>query len=317
MNIVVLDGYTLNPGDLSWDKLKSLGTCHIFDRTIPDELLKRAADAEILITNKVEIRAEMIEQLPKLQYIGLSSTGYNVVDIDAAARHNIPVTNVPAYSTLSVAQMVFAHILNLCHHIADHSDSVKRGDWSKSNDFCFWNFPLIELRDRVIGIIGFGRIGQAVAKIADSFGMGVLYYDINPPVEPCNKFENVSLDTIFRRSDILSLHCPLTTETENLINKDRLNRMKQSAFLINTSRGQLVNEQDLADALNAGKIAGAGLDVLSKEPPAPDNPLLSARNCYITPHIAWATKAARIRLMNVVVDNVRCFIDGHVKNRVN
>lgn len=317
MNIVVLDGYTLNPGDLSWAELEKLGNCRIYERTAPGDVLARARDADILIINKVVIGAEEIKHLPNLKYIGLCSTGYNVVDIEAAAERSIPVTNVPAYSTLSVAQMTFAHILNLCHHVAGHSDSVKNGNWSKSPDFCFWNFPLVELQNLTLGIIGFGRIGQNVAVIAEKFGMQILYYDVSEPTAISANFQKADIDTIFHESDILSLHCPLTPDTEHIVNKKRLALMKQTAFLINTSRGQLIDEKALADALNSGRIAGAGLDVLSTEPPAPDNPLLAAKNCYITPHIAWATKAARQRLMNTVVDNLRAFLNGKTVNRVN
>jgi len=317
INIVILDGYTMNPGDLSWAELEKLGNCRIYDRTSPDNVFKRAKDAEILITNKVVIGTKEIAQLPKLKYIGLSSTGYNVVDIDAAARRSIPVTNVPAYSTLSVAQMTFAHILNLCHHVAEHSSSVRNGEWIGSEDFCYWNFPLVELQNLTLGIIGFGQIGQAIAKIVEKFGMHIMYYDISEYSELSINFTKVALNTLFQKSDIVTLHCPLTPETKQLIDKNHLNMMKPTAFLINTSRGQLINEQDLANALNSGQIAGAGLDVLSTEPPNPDNPLLSAQNCYITPHIAWATKAARQRLMDTVVHNIRAFLNGEPVNVVN
>lgn len=317
MNIVVLDGYTLNPGDLSWAELEKLGNCVIHDRTAPEDILTRAKEAEILIINKVGIGKSEIARLPKLKYIGLCSTGYNVVDIQAAADRNIVVTNVPAYSTLSVAQMTFAHILNLCQHVSEHSVSVKRGEWPQSPDFCYWKFPLVELQDLTLGIIGFGRIGQGVANIGRTFGMKVNYYDITVQPDESATFLKVNLETLLRTSDVITLHCPLTPATEGMINRDRPSLMKSSAFLINTSRGQLIDEAALAEALNTGKIAGAGLDVLSTEPPAPHNPLLSARNCYITPHIAWATKAARIRLMKTVVQNVRAFLDGKPVNQVN
>jgi len=317
INIVVLDGHTLNPGDLGWAELEKLGNCQIYDRTPSEKVIERAKDAKILITNKVVIGAKEIAQLPKLKYIGLSSTGYNVVDIEAAAKRSIPVTNVPAYSTLSVAQLTFAHILNLCHHVTEHSISVRDGEWTSSEDFCYWNFPLIELQGLTIGIIGFGRIGQAVAGIAEKFGMRIMYYDISDGSTTSNNFLKTGLDFIFQKSDIITLHCPLTPKTEQLINKNHLNIMKPTAFLINTSRGQMINEQDLADALKSGTIAGAGLDVLSCEPPKADNPLLSAKNCYITPHIAWATESARQRLLNVVVENVRAFLDNKPINIVN
>lgn len=316
MNIVVLDGYTLNPGDLSWSDLEKLGNCVIHDRTAAEDILTRAKEAEILIINKVGIGKSEIARLPKLKYIGLCSTGYNVVDIQAAADRNIVVTNVPAYSTLSVAQMTFAHILNLCQHVSEHSVSVKSGEWSQSPDFCYWKFPLVELQDLTLGVIGFGRIGQGVADIGRSFGMNINYYDIAVPLDHSAAFDKVSLETLLRTSDVVTLHCPLTPATEQMINRERLSLMKSTAFLINTSRGQLIDEAALAEALNSGKLAGAGLDVLSTEPPAAHNPLLSARNCYITPHIAWATKAARIRLMKTVVQNVRAFLDGKPVNQV-
>lgn len=316
MNIVVLDGHTLNPGDLSWADLERLGDCVIYDRTTTEEVITRAHAAEILIINKVVIGKPEIARLPKLKYIGLCSTGYNVVDIQAAADRNIVVTNVPAYSTQSVAQMAFAHILNLCQHVGEHSQSVKNGEWSQSPDFCYWKFPLVELQSLTLGIVGFGRIGRQVAILGQAFGMNIIYYDINPQDQIDSDYRKVAPDRLFRESDIITLHCPLTPETEGMVNRDRLSRMKPTAFLINTSRGQLIDEAALAEALNGGKIAGAGLDVLSTEPPAPDNPLLSAKNCCITPHISWATKAARTRLMKTVVQNLRAFLDGHPINKV-
>ncbi len=317
MHIVVLDGHTLNPGDLSWAELEKLGDCIMYDRTSPAEVITRAYAAEILIIKKVVIGKSEIARLPKLKYIGLCSTGYNVVDIQTAADRNIVVTNVPAYSTLSVAQMAFAHILNLCQHVGEHSLSVKNGEWSQSPDFCYWKFPLVELQSLTLGIVGFGRIGRQVATLGQAFGMNIIYYDINPPDQIDSDYRNVTLDRLFRESDIITLHCPLTPETEGLISKKQLRIMKSTVFLINTSRGQLIDEAALAEALNSENIAGAGLDVLSTEPPAPDNPLLSAKNCYITPHIAWATRAARARLMKTVVQNVRAFLDGTPVNRVN
>jgi len=316
MDIVVLDGFTLNPGDLSWAELQQLGTCRIYDRTPAEKVIERAKDAEILIINKIIISEREIDQLPKLQYIGLCSTGYNVVDTEAAANKKIAVTNVPAYSTNSVAQLVFAHILNLCQHVSEHSESVKRGDWAKAPDFCYWNFPLIELDSLTLGIIGMGQIGQAVARIARQFGMKILYHDLRALSDIDKDYRSVDLDLIFRESDVVTLHCPLTPETRQLVNTKRLSLMKSSAFLINTSRGQLIDEKALAESLDRGKIAGAGLDVLATEPPGPDNPLLTAKNCYITPHIAWATRAARQRLMDVVVNNLRCFLDGKPINLV-
>jgi len=316
MNIVVLDGYTLNPGDLSWAELHQLGTCRIYDRTPAAKVIERAQEAEILIINKIIIGKHEIAQLPKLQYIGLCSTGYNVVDIAAAAQNKIMVTNVPAYGTNSVAQMVFAHLLNLCQHVSEHAESVKQGNWANAPDFCYWNFPLIELDGLALGIIGMGQISQAVARIAQQFGMKIIYHDprILPDID--KNYRSVDLDTIFRESDVVTLHCPLTTETSQMVNAKKLSLMKPSSFLINTSRGQLIDEHALAEALNRGRIASAGLDVLTTEPPRPDNPLLTANNCYITPHIAWATRAARQRLMDAVVNNLRSFLDGKPVNLV-
>ena len=321
MNIVVLDGYTLNPGDLTWKDLESLGQYTVYDRTDPKEVVPRAKDAEIVLTNKTVLSSDVITQLPKLKYIGVLATGYNVVDIEAARDVGIPVTNVPAYSTQSVAQMVFAHLLNLAQHIAHHAETVRCGRWTSNPDFCYWDTPLIELVGLTMGIIGFGRIGQATAKLALAFGMKVIAYDIvtpsSMPVGPPEGCQFVELDDIFRLSDVISLHCPLTPQTKKIINKERLELMKKTAFLINTSRGPLVDEQALAEALNNDKIAGAGLDVLSEEPPSENTPLLKAKSCYITPHIAWATRAARERLLQVVVDNAASFLAGKPQNVVN
>ena len=317
MNIVVLDGYALNPGDLSWAELNKWGSCTVYDRTTTDEIIERSEDADIIITNKVIFSAAMIEQLPRLKYIGVTATGFNIIDIAAANQHNIVVTNVPAYSTGSVAQMVFAHILNLCHHVAEHSDSVKSGKWLLSPDFCYWNFPLTELADLTLGIVGMGKIGQAVARIGIKFDMKIIYHTSSKAEHLPSEYQQIDLETLFRQCDIVSLHCPLTPETEKLVNAKRLNLMKPTAFLINTSRGSVIDEDALAEALNSDRIAGAGLDVLSTEPPEPDNPLLSAKNCFITPHIAWATKAARQRLMDVVIKNVRAFLDRKPINVVN
>jgi glycerate dehydrogenase len=316
MKIVVLDGYTLNPGDLSWEELEELGDCEIYDRTAPGDTVSRAAEAEIILTNKVVLSRDVIAKLPKLRYIGVLATGCNVVDTAAAKERGIPVTNVPTYGTASVAQMTFAHILNLTQRVGDHSQSTRGGDWSKSADFCYWNHPLVELDGLTIGIIGFGRIGRAVASIARSFGMKVLAYDAAAPVESGDA-EPAEVDDIFRQSDVVTLHCPLTPQTEGLVNAERLSMMKSTAFLINTGRGPLVDEHALADALNSGVITGAGVDVLSKEPPDGANPLLHARDCYVTPHIAWAAEASRQRLMDTAIANIRAFIDGNPQNTVN
>jgi len=330
MNIVVLDGYTLNPGDLTWKDLESLGRCTIYDRSLPKEVVPRAKDAEIVLTNKTVLSSEVIKQLPKLKYIGVLATGYNMVDIEAAHDLGIPVTNVPAYGTQSVAQMVFAHLLNLTQHVAHHAETVRSGRWTSNPDFCYWDMPLIELMGLTMGIIGFGRIGQATAKLALSFGMKVIAYDIvTPSSVPARTSQRsaasqsskgcqfVELDDIFRASDVISLHCPLTPQTNKIINKERLELMKKTAYLVNTSRGPLVDEQALAQALNNERIAGAGLDVLSEEPPNENTPLLKVKNCYITPHIAWATHSARQRLLQVVVDNVASFLAGKPQNVVN
>jgi glycerate dehydrogenase len=314
--IVVLDGYTLNPGDLSWNELRLLGDCTIYDRTPSQDVINRAAGAGIILTNKTVLDRTVINHLPDMKYIGVMATGYNVVDLGAAGERNITVTNVPAYSTMSVAQMVFALLLEMTQHVAHHADTVRRGRWTSSIDFCYWDYQLIELDGLTMGIIGFGRIGTSVARIASAFGMKVLVHDIKPAQPHDQEAVFVDLETIFRESDVVSLHCPLTPESERIVNTDRLALMKPTAYLINTGRGPLVNEYDLADALNSGKIAGAAMDVLTVEPPPADNPLLSAKNCIITPHIAWATRAARSRLMDIVVDNVRAFLAGNPKNVV-
>jgi glycerate dehydrogenase len=317
MNIVVLDGYTLNPGDLSWKDLESLGQCTVYDRSAPNEVVPRAKDAEIVLTNKTVLPSDTIKQLPKMKYIGVLATGYNIVDIGTAQDKDIPVTNVPMYGTQSVAQMVFAHLLTLAQHAAHHAQTVIAGRWTSNPDFCYWDMPLIELAGLTMGIIGFGRIGQATARLAIAFGMNVIFYDIAKPSSLPEGCQSAGLDDIFRTSDVISLHCPLTSDTKKVINTERLELMKKTAFLINTSRGPLVDEQALAEALNNKLIAGAGLDVLSEEPPCANNPLLKARNCYITPHIAWATIAARKRLLQKAVDNVASFLKGKPQNIVN
>jgi glycerate dehydrogenase len=316
VSIVVLDGFTLNPGDLSWEPLAALGELKVYDRTPHEKVPERAQNAQLVITNKALLTEDIIESLPELTYIGVTATGCNVVDIEAARRRSITVTNVPEYGTTSVAQMVFAHILNLCLHVGEHSQSVSQGAWAKSPDFCYWDFPLIELAGLTIGIVGYGRIGRAVAQLGSAFGMHVLVNDIITPTDLNVDVEAVDLDTLFRRSDIVSLHCPLTAQTEKLVSRQRLKLMKPSAFLINTSRGPLVDEQALVEALGSGLIAGAGLDVLEQEPPAENNPLFTARNCYITPHIAWATASARERLMRIAVENVKAFLSGNPQNVV-
>jgi glycerate dehydrogenase len=317
MKIVVLDGYTLNPGDLSWDRLFTLGEVVLYDRTSEDKIFERAAKAEALITNKTPLTEDILERLSNLKYIGVLATGYNIVDTAAAKKRNIIVTNVPSYSTQSVAQLTFALLLELCHHVQKHSDSVMNGKWADSVDFSFWDFPLIELSGKTLGIIGFGNIGKKVADIAYAFGMNIVAYSRNQTDQSDRKnFRWAELNEVLAQADIVSIHCPLLQETKGLINAESFKRMKRSAFLLNTSRGPVVVETDLADALNNGIIAGAAIDVLSNEPPAKDNPLFKAKNCLITPHIAWATKEARVRLMDIAVNNLAAFINGQPINVV-
>ena len=312
MKITVLDGYCLNPGDLSWDGLRRLGEVAVFDRTAAGEVVARAGGAAAVFTNKTPLDAEALRQLPELRFIGVLATGYNIVDVEAARRQGIVVTNIPTYGTASVAQFVFALLLELCHHVGMHSEAVRAGDWARSADWCFWRAPLVELAGRTMGIVGFGRIGRAVGRIAEAMGMRVIAYDTYRSGDA----NWVELDELLRESDVVSLHAPLFPETQGMINARSLAGMKASAFLINTSRGPLVVDQDLADALNAGQLAGAGLDVLSIEPPAEANPLLKARNCLVTPHIAWATREARSRLMNLAVENLAAFAAGRAQNVV-
>lgn len=316
MKIVVLDGYTLNPGDLSWDGLREFGDVTVYDRTPEELVISRSQGAEILLTNKTILDKEKIAQLPALCYVGVLATGYNVIDLQAARLRNITVTNIPAYSTRTVAQMTFALLLELCDHVQEHSNAVRKGRWSQSIDFCYWDFPIVELDQKNMGIIGMGKIGRQVTEIAAAFGMKVLAYDIGCHQETAAAVEWVEMPELLAQSDVVSLHCPLTPENKGMVNLAFLAQMKPSAFLINTSRGPLVAEQDLADALNSGVIAGAGLDVLAEEPPPQDNPLLTAKNCLITPHIAWAAREARTRLMKIAVDNLSSFLKGNPVNQV-
>ena len=316
MKIVVLDGYCLNPGDLSWEDMGSLGDLQVYDRTSPSELLERAEGAEVLITNKTLISDKDMDALPDLKYIGVLATGYNVVDVEAAKQKGIVVTNIPAYSTHSVAQMVFAHILNITQRVEHYACLNRQGKWSDSVDFSYWDTELIELDGKWMGIVGFGNIGQATARIALAFGMKVAVFTSKPQSDLPEGIIKMDLDKLFSTCDVVSLHCPLTPSTKEMVNAKRLNLMKPNAILINTGRGPLVNEQDLADALNEGRIMAAGIDVLSIEPADPSNPLLSARNCFITPHIAWATKEARTRLMQIAVSNLKEFLNGNVVNNV-
>ena len=318
MKIVVLDGYTLNPGDLSWDELNALGEVVIYDRTSSEKIVERADGAEIVLTNKTPLGASEISQLNSLKYIGVLATGYNIVDIEAAKNQGVIVSNVPAYGTESVVQMTFSLLLELTLHVQKHSDAVREGKWANSKDFCFWDFPLIELAGKTIGIIGFGSIGQRVADVATAFGMNVIGYSRTQTDQSHRKnFKWASIPDLLVASDVVSIHCPLTAETKGLINRENLQKMKNAAFLINTSRGPIVVDEDLAEALNNGTIAGAGIDVLSVEPPQKDNPLFTAENCIITPHIAWASKEARTRLLAIALENISAYITGNPTNIVN
>jgi len=317
MNIVVLDGHTLNPGDLSWAPLQALGRCAIYERSAPAEVIPRAADAEIVLTNKTVLTREQIAALPKLRYIGVLATGFNCVDAIAARERGVPVCNVPAYGTRSVAQHTFALLLELTQRCGHHAQTVRDGRWAACPDFCYADYPLVELDGLALGIVGFGRIGCAVADLGRAFGMNIIASSPRPPKDAPQDVCFVELDQLFAESDVVSLHCPLTPLTRHLVNAARLSLMKSTAFLLNTSRGPLVDEQALAEALNAGRLAGAGLDVLSTEPPPRDHPLFTAKNCLITPHIAWASRAARTRLLDTAVANVRAFLDGQPRNVVN
>jgi glycerate dehydrogenase len=316
--LVVLDGYALNPGDLSWDALAQITHLTVHPRTAGDEIAARSANAALLLTNKTPLRAALLDTLPQLKYIGVLATGYDVVDTRAARERAIVVTNVPTYGTASVAQFVFAHLLEMCHHVSLHNQAVHAGEWRDNADWCFAKTPLTELAGKTLGIIGFGRIGRKVGEIGHAFGMRVVAHSVpeeNPL--PYDDFAWLPLEDLLRTADVVSLHCPLTPETDGLINAARLSLMKQTAIIVNTARGKLVNNTDLAAALNSGAIAGACLDVLTVEPPRDGNPLLQARNCQITPHQAWATKEARGRLLDIAVENVRAFLAGHPVNVVN
>lgn len=316
MQIVVLDGFALNPGDLSWEGLNKLGECRIYDRTKPEDIFNRVKDAEVIITNKAVIDEQLIDRLQALRYIGVTATGYNVVDVHAANRKGIVVTNIPAYSTDSVAQLVFAHILNVANRVEMHAASVSSGDWADNPDFSYWKTPQMELAGKTLGIVGFGRIGRKVAQIGSAFGMKVIFHNRSKISDVPAEMLQTTLNNVFSESDVVSINCPLTPQNIEFVNEQMLRKMEQSAILINTGRGGLINEHDLAIALNSGIIASACLDVLSTEPPKTDNPLLSARNCFITPHIAWATIEARQRLMNITIENLNGFISGNLQNVV-
>lgn len=317
MKIVVLDGYTENPGDLSWEGLEKLGEVTVYDRTPAEEIVNRIGDAEVVITNKTPISRATMEACPNIRYIAILATGYNVVDVNAAKEKGIPVSNVPTYGTAAVGQFAIAMLLEICHHVAHHSDTVYAGKWNSCADWCYWDYPLIELDGKTMGVIGFGRIGQATGKIAKAMGMKLLAYDSFPSESGRLLAEYVDLDTLLANSDVIALHCPLFPETEGIINKDTIAKMKDGVILLNNSRGPLIVEQDVADALNSGKIYAAGLDVVSTEPIKNDNPLLTAKNCFITPHISWAPKESRQRIMDCTVSNVAAFLAGAPVNVVN
>ena len=316
MTIVILDGYALNPGDLSYDNLRQFGTLKVYDRTTPEQVIERAKDADVILINKVVLGEHEFAQLPHLRYIGVQATGYNVVDVEAARKHNITVTNIPAYSTASVAQMVMAHLLNITQSVDYYAQQNRAGRWTKSPDFCYWDNSPIELAGKQMGIIGFGRTGSAVAQLAQAFGMKIATYTSKSQEELPEGVEKLLLDELFATSDVLSLHCPLTPTTRHLVNAERLALMKPTAILINTARGPIVDEQALANALNSGALHAAGIDVLCEEPPVKSSPLLTARNCFVTPHIAWATLEARTRLLQICEANLRAFIEGQPQNVV-
>lgn len=313
--IVVLDGFVLNPGDLSWEPLKSLGSVTVYDRTPAEQIVERIGDADIILTNKTPITRQTLIDCPSVRYVGALATGYNTIDTVAAAEMGVAVTNVPAYSTAAVAQFTMALLLEVCHHVGEHSRGVMQGDWIKSIDFCYWKYPQVELAGKTFGIIGMGQIGQAAGKLADAFGMKVLYHAHHSRQLPYPA-TFVSLEELLQTSDIISLHCPLTDETAGIINRNTLSLMKKGAILLNTARGPLVDEQAVADALKEGKLAGYAADVVSREPMAEDSPLVGVPGCILTPHIAWASHAARGRLMDIAISNVFAFCDGKRQNRV-
>jgi glycerate dehydrogenase len=318
LKIVVLDGYTLNPGDLTWSGIEQQGTLAVHDRTAPDQIMARLADAEIVFTNKTPLTREHFAANPQIRFVGVLATGYNVVDITVARECGIPVSNIPTYGTMAVAQFTMALLLELCHRVGRHADSVRAGDWSACKDFCYWLNPLVELDGKTLGIIGFGRIGQAFGKIAQAFGMNILAVDEYPDKRlESATLRYTTLDDLYAKADVISLHCPLSDNNSGMINQVSIGKMKPGVLILNTSRGPLINEAELAEALKSGRVAGAAVDVLSSEPPVPDNPLLSAQNCIVTPHIAWATREARTRLINVAADNLAAFLKGKPQNVVN
>ena len=316
--IVILDGYAANPGDISWEPLKEFGEVVLYDRTKPEEVIERISGADFVFTNKVPITAESMDSCPTLKWIGVLATGYNIVDVAYAKEKGIPVTNIPAYSTDTVAQNVFAHLFNITNRVADHAASIRGGKWARCEDFVFWDYPQMEMAGKTLGIVGFGSIGKKVASIARAFGMKVLVFTRTPdPSLECEGLSFCDKETLLKESDVVSLHCPLTDATREMINKESLALMKPTAILINTGRGPLINEADLAEALKAGRIYGAGLDVLCKEPPEAGNPLFECENCFISPHVSWASDAARVRLHKIAFDNIRSFVEGKPVNVVN
>ena len=317
MNAVILDGYTENPGDLNWDYLESVFNLTVYDRTPPEKVLERSKDADVLIVNKVAITREILKNLPKLKFVATLATGFNQLDTVALRERNIPVSNIPSYSTNAVAQTVFSFILEFTNRVGHYTESVKKGEWSECKDFCYWNTPLNELSGKTLGIIGFGKIGRRVSEIALSFNMNVLVYTPSGKKDADERIKFTTLEEVQKNSDYISLHCPLTDKTNELVNKDFLNKMKDGASLINTARGAVINEKDVAEALNSGKLSYFGADVLSTEPPKKDNPLLSAKNIFLTPHIAWAAFETRLRLLEILNGNIKAFLEGKPINVVN
>lgn len=317
MKLVVLDGGVLNPGDLSWDALEKIGTLKVYDNTAPEQVVERIGDAQVVIVNKIALGADVLAQCPDLKLIAVTATGYNIIDLAAARARGIAVANVPTYGTATVAQFTTALLLALCNRVSEHAADVSAGGWSEKTDFCYWLHPMLELAGKNVGIIGYGRIGQAFGAVAQALGMQVLAYDeYRDPAQENQRVRYVDLDTLYAEADVISLHCLLTPKTQGMINAAALDKMKKSVLLLNASRGDLINEADLAQALNAGRIAGAAVDVLTQEPPPRDNPLLSATNCLVTPHIAWASVEARGRILDTTVDNIHAFLAGRPQNRV-
>ena len=318
MKIVVLDGYTLNPGDITWEGLEKLGELKVYDRSSEEQIIERVGDAQVVFTNKTPLSKDVLKKMNNLKFIGVLATGYNIVDVDAAKDLGIVVTNIPTYGTDAVSQMAIALLLGICHHVGEHNESVKRGEWANNLDWCYWNYPLIELAGKTMGIIGYGKIGKSTGRIAQALGMNVIAYDQykNKSLES-NTMKYVELDELMAKSDVITLHCPLFESTKGMINKNTISKMKDGVMIINNSRGPLIVEKDLAEALNSGKVGAAAVDVVSTEPIKVNNPLLKAKNCIITPHISWAPKESRERLMNIAIENLKQFLTGNSTNVVN